>query len=92
MVKGKTSTGFEYEINERITTDWRFIKAIAGSSSKDDAKKLAAYADLATLLLGEDGEERLSRHCMEEDGIIPSDRISSEIAEILNSIVENQKK
>lgn len=92
MIKGKTSTGFAYEVNEKITTDWRFTKAIASSAAKDDSAKIAGYINMITLLLGDDGEEKLCQHCMEEDGTIPTERISEEVLEIITAVGEQQKK
>lgn len=92
MIKGKTSTGFEYEVNEKILNDWRFTKAIAASAAKDDARKVAGYTGLVTLLLGEDGEEALCTHCTQEDGTIPTEKISNEVLEILTEIGQQRKK
>lgn len=92
MITGKTSTGFEYEVNEKIVNDWRFVKAVATSAAKDDTAKIAGYMNLVSLLLGDDGEDRLCEHCRQDDGIVPTERIGREVLEIMTAIGEQQKK
>ena len=91
-MKGKTSSGFKYEVDENVVNDWRFIKTVNSANSKDDTKKIAGYINLVTLLLGEDGEERLCEHVKHPDGHVPNERISEEIVEIMQAIGEKQKK
>ena len=92
MIKGKTSTGFEFEVNEKIVNDWRFMKIMAATLSKEDARRIDGYTSLVNLMLGAGGEEKLCAHCTDDDGMIPIDRISDEIMDIMNAINENAKK
>lgn len=92
MIKGKTSTGFEFEVNEKIVTDWRFMKIMAATLSKEDGRRIDGYTSLVNLMLGAEGEERLCAHCTDDDGMIPMERISDEIVDIMNVINENSKK
>lgn len=92
MVKGKTSTGYKFEVNEAILNDWRFTKALSAASAKSDTAKVAGYTQMVSLLLGEEGEERLCEHCMQEDGTVPVGKISAEVQEIIAAIGEKAKK
>ena len=83
---GKTQTGYEYEIDERILSDWRLTKAIVDTQDKDDIKKLRAAEEIAVLLLGEDGESALLRHVADQnDGFMPTDKVMAELMDIVKS-------
>lgn len=85
MVKGITSTGFEYEVNENIKEDWRLVKAIAMAEGDDEGEQVRGYASLVSLILGNDGEKRLCSH-VEKEGIVNLKDINSELKEILSSL------
>ena len=91
MIKGKTSTGFEYEVNENIRKDYRFVTALATLHSKNEAKAIDAYSTVVSLLLGENGEEDLCQHVMDEDGIVNFTRLGEEVAEILQLLPNDLK-
>ena len=91
MIKGKTSTGFEYEVNENIRKDYRFVTALAKLHSKNEAKAIDAYSTVVSLLLGENGEEDLCQHVMDEDGIVNFTRLGEEVAEILQLLPNDLK-
>lgn len=88
-MKGTTSSGFEYEINEAIVKDWRFTKAIALADSEDETAKLRGYTKLVQLLLGRDGEKKLEKHVMTEDGMIPLESINREVLEMMHALRQN---
>ena len=86
MMTGKTQTGYEYEIDERILSDWRLTKAIVDTQDKDDIKKLRAAEEIAVLLLGEDGESALLGHVADQnDGFMPTDKVMAELMDIVRS-------
>ena len=86
MIKGKTKSGFKYEVDERIKTDWRLVKAIADSQSNDDGIKLKAVSDMFSLVLG-GNEELLMQHIANRnDGFVPMEQMNAEITEIIQSI------
>ncbi len=88
-MKGTTSSGFEYEINEAIVKDWRFTKAIALADSEDETDKLRGYTKLVQLLLGRDGEKKLEKHVMTEDGMVPLESINGEVLEMMHALRQN---
>lgn len=85
MFKGVTSSGFEYEVSLRIKKDWRFVKALAKSESKDESEMLWGTTRVVELLLGEQ-EEALQEHLAEEDGVVPTEKLMDTVREILNAI------
>lgn len=92
MLKGMTNSGFEFEVDERLVSDWRIVKAISAVESKDAGKQLKALTDLVDLFLGEAGEERLMAFLAEKnDGIIPQSAVYATIKEMFNAIAENNK-
>ena len=92
-MQGKTSTGFEYEFDERILTDWRLTTAIVETQDADDLKKLKAAQEISRLLLGKEGEKKLMDHVAKlNDGFVPSDKFLGELMDIVKSNkVKNSK-
>ena len=88
-MKGTTSSGFEYEINEAIVKDWRFAKAIALADREDETDKLSGYTKMVQLLLGKEGEQKLEKHVMTEDGMIPLKSINREVLEMMRTLRQN---
>lgn len=80
MLKGKTSTGFEYEISDEALGDWEVTEALVDI---DDGKYSAAVKVLR-LLLGADQAKKLKEHCRDkESGRVTQKAMFSELADIL---------
>jgi len=79
-----TKTGFKCDINEKMLTDYRFVKAIAKTKSKDILIRASALFDLVELLIGDDSE--LIAHCTTEDGIANTERVEEEILDIIKQM------
>ena len=93
MVTGKTESGFEYSYDKRILSDWRFTKAIAKSKSKDKLERLASVTEIADLMLGQDGMDRLIRHVQSQnDGFAPADIVEKMLIEIMKGKSEEEVK
>lgn len=92
MIRGKTESGFEFSVSEKIKNDYRFIRAYRKSRSNDEDEQLIGTDDLLTVVLGEDGAEALCKHLAEEDGTVPTDKVMSELAEILKVIGTNDQE
>ena len=88
MIEGKTSTGFEFSVDERINDDWRIIDAIVDSESEDASVKLKATKTLVDLVLGKDKERMIKHIADNNDGVCPSDAVLNEVTEIFNAIKE----
>jgi len=84
MIKGTTSSGFEFEISDRIRNDFRFIRAFKKSKSKDADEQVSGLYELIETVVGSESElERLCDHVAEEDGYIPADKLYTEITEMI---------
>ena len=83
MFKGKTDSGFEYEVNEKKLNDMRFVELLR----KSDENPLYSV-DLFSYLLGEEGKEALYKHLEDEDGIVPPDAAEKEFVQIMEAAGE----
>ena len=84
-----TSSGFECDVNPKITKDYRFIKLLRKLMGDDQEEQFKSLVDVISFLLGEDGEERITQHVMDEDGIADIELINKEVTEILASLQNN---
>ena len=90
-MNGKTKSGFKYEINEKILSDWRFLVAASKAQSKDSSEQLAGAVEMVQLILGNDGYEGLIKHISERnDGSVPVEAVLNEVAEIINNHKETK--
>lgn len=85
MIKGTTKSGFNYEVNEKILTDWRFLHAMADANSGDAERQLEGMVALPVLLLGRSGEAKLCKY-LEEDGIADRFKVAATLGEIIQAI------
>ena len=86
-IKGKTSSGFEYEVNEKVRNNWLFVRAVAkAESAPTEEEKLIALVETVHLLLGEEGENQLCQFLVDDEGIVPSDRLIGEVREIIAAL------
>lgn len=81
MIKGKTSTGFEYEIEETAFDDMRLLGALT-KLEKGDTMQLPLIVER---VLGEEQEEKLYRHLEETEGRASITGASNEITEIFKN-------
>lgn len=90
-MQGKTKSGFEYSIDDRILSDWRFTMALTKCQKSDGIKQLEGAQDMVRLMLGDEGLEMFMNHIAEHhDGFVPADVVMSEIKEIFeNAIPKN---
>lgn len=80
IVKGKTSTGFEYEIDKEIVDDWNFIERLA---RVEQGQSVSEMINVIVTLIGKDGYESLKKHCQADTGRIPIKRLMNEYYEIM---------
>ena len=84
MIKGTTSSGFEFEIDEKQLKNYEFVELI----SEVDENELL-MPKLLKMLLG-DQVEALKDHIRDEDGIVPIEKMVQEIKDIFgNTQVKN---
>lgn len=92
-MKVKTKSGFSCNVNERKVMDWRYIKAAAKAyRAKTDMEAIDHIMFMINFLLGDEQEERLTKHVEDKDGIASSDKLEAEFEEITSLIGEEMKK
>lgn len=77
MLKGKTKSGFDFEINEKRLKDWRLLRKIAAA---DENPLLTP--ELLDAILGQEQSKELENHLEDEDGIVDPELMSEDIASI----------
>ena len=82
VVKGKTKTGFEYELDTELIDDYEVLEMY------EDTKETGlGVRKLLTRLISEDGYNRLKEHCRKKDGTISAKRIGHEMNDIMSTNV-----
>lgn len=83
MIKGKTKSGFEFEINEEQLNDYRFLKEVA--RVEDNPLR---FPFLLEKMLSEDQEERLMKHLEDDNGRVDPQKVMEEVKDIFQSTHE----
>lgn len=81
MAKGKTASGFEYEVDETKLKNMRVLKLLK-NMQRDNG---SAFLEAITVILGEEQEERLYKHLEETEGVASVESTAREFAEILRN-------
>ena len=85
-IKGKTKTGFEFEVDKGVLSDARFLELFAYvAENPNDALR---YFKLISLTLGEGQKERLFAYCKDENGHVPIERVGAEFADVFTVLRE----
>lgn len=77
MIKGKTSTGFEFEISEDVVNDYELVENLA--ELEDNPLMISKVVNK---ILGKEQTEKLKNHVRDDKGIVPIDKMTKEIIEI----------
>lgn len=91
MVKGKTTTGFEFETNEAVFNDMEVVDAIADMQTGDESAVMVATSVLITKLLGAEQKKALYNHLRNDEGRVPIESVSNAIVEIMTSCKNGKK-
>ena len=86
MIKGKTSSGFEFEISEDVANDYELVENLG--ELEDNPLILGKVVNQ---ILGKEQTARLKDHVRNEKGIVPTDRMTQEIIEIFQNSGEKIK-
>lgn len=79
-MKITTKTGFKFEVDDRIFTDYRFVDAIAEASNSDDkVGELKGTAELVNLVFGKKKKEFMDHIAKNNDGFVPAEVVSNEL-------------
>lgn len=82
MIKGKTESGFEFEIEESRLDNMELVDAVAEASDESPI----TVSRVILLLLGEKQRKALYDFCRAETGNVPIEAVSRTIIEIFKSI------
>lgn len=86
MLKGKTSTGFSFKIDEDVKDDYDLLQAFnlidAGHTEKID--------EAVELMLGKEQKDKLREHCRGKSGRVLASKIVNEVTEIINIIGQSE--
>ena len=85
-MEGKTKTGFDFNIDDRILTDWRFTMALTKCQNGKGMEQLTGAQEMVSLMLGEEGFNALMEHISKQnDGYVPSEAVMAEVKDIFES-------
>lgn len=86
MIEIKTESGFSYSLPEaRVKDNRELLDALVGWLGGKDGEATENWIRIPKLLLGADGYAALCEYCRDEDGIVLSSKVDSEIKEILRT-------
>lgn len=87
---GTTKSGFMFTIDERVKTDWDFLKTV--NMLKENPNNFMLLDKVLISVLGENGYNGLIEHIKKNnDGFCPVEILSREFIEIINSDNEIKK-
>ena len=85
-MKGKTTSGFEFEISEDIKNDYELVENLG--ELEDNPLILGK---IVKQILGKEQTAKLKDHIRNENGIVPTDKTTQEITEIFKNAGEETK-
>jgi len=85
-MKGKTTSGFEFEISEDIKNDYELVENLG--ELEDNPLILGK---IVRQILGKEQTAKLKDHIRNEKGIVPTDKMTQEIIEIFQNSGEETK-
>lgn len=81
MIHGKTSSGFEFRLDEKVLDNMELVDALAEASNDSPI----AVSKAVELLLGRELRKALYDHLRTEDGRVPVAAVSDSVAEIFQA-------
>ena len=85
MIKGKTKSGFSYELDKERLNNYELLEAI-----EELEENPLVLSRVVNLLLGKEQTKKLKDHLRTENGIVPTEKMSEEITEIFQNQGETQ--
>ena len=80
MIKGKTKSGFSYELDKERLNNYDLLEAI-----EDLDENPLVLSRVVNLLLGKEQTKKLKDHLRTDNGIVPTEKMSEEITEIFQN-------
>lgn len=84
-MQGETKSGYKFDIDDRILTDWRFTTALAKCQKSESVKQLEGMTDMVNLLFGDKLDEFMNHIAEQNDGYIPTEAIMADVQDIFAS-------
>lgn len=86
MIKGKTKSGFTYQIPEENLNNYELVEYI-----EDLEENPLVVVKIVNMLLGKEQATKLKEHVRSKDGLVPVEKMSDELAEIFRKEAEIKK-
>lgn len=83
MIKNKTTTGFEFEIDKRAIMNYELLELL----NEVDENPLL-ITKVTKMIIGDEATEKLKDHVRDEDGFVSTEDMSKEIADIFKASQE----
>lgn len=80
MIKGKTKSGFSYELDKERLNNYELLEAIGELEENP-----LVLSSVVNLLLGKEQTKKLKDHLRTDNGIVPTEKMSEEITEIFQN-------
>ena len=80
MIKGKTKSGFSYDLDKERLNNYELLEAI-----EELEENPLVLSRVVNLLLGKEQTKKLKDHLRTENGIVPTEKMSEEITEIFQN-------
>lgn len=80
MIKGKTKSGFSYELDKERLNNYELLEAI-----EELEENPLVLSRVVNLLLGKEQTKKLKDHLRTQNGIVPTEKMSEEITEIFQN-------
>ena len=86
MIKGKTLTGFAFEIEDEARDDMEMLENLTAISKGD----LTVLPETLVMLLGEDQKKKLYDHCRGKSGRVSSKKVMEEVKNIFDAAGQSE--
>lgn len=86
MIKGKTPSGFAFNITEEARDDMELLETIV----KFDAGQKELVSDVLIGLLGQEQKDKLYDHCRRKSGRVSATKVFQELHEIFDTIQNSE--
>lgn len=83
--KGKTESGFEYQIPRENFDNYELVELLAEAQENP-----LLFPRAVTMFLGKEQTERLKDHVRTESGIVPAEKMTELVMEIMNEQKETK--
>lgn len=85
MIKGKTKSGFKFELDEEVLNDYEIIELLG-----DVEENPLLFPKVVKRILGDGQTTALKNHVRDENGRVNAEKMTAEVTEIFES--QNQLK